>query len=103
MQTKEKAERFFSIELNSKHQIKNMSITDEGQKNGTLIEGTIGNLVQATFNEGIILEVVGSQGVLRLDLQAKEIKASVQNAGNMANRGKMYKHSQNKQNGKSLK
>jgi hypothetical protein len=89
MQTQEKAERFFSIELNSKHQIKNMSLSNEGQKNGTLIEGTIGNFVEATFNEGIILEVVGSLGVLRLDLQAKEIKASVQNEGNVASRGKL--------------
>ena len=81
MQTQEKNERFFSIELNSKHQIKNMSIT-EGQKESTLIEGTIGNLIEATFTEGIILEVTGTKGTLRLDLQAKEIKRNAQNGGN---------------------
>jgi hypothetical protein len=44
-------------------------LTKEGQKESTLIEGTIGNLVEATFTEGVILEVTGTKGVLRLDLQ----------------------------------
>lgn len=74
MQTQEKAERFFSIELNSKQQIKNMSFADCKQKTSALIEGTIGNFVEATFMEGIILEVFGTKGTLRLDLQATEIK-----------------------------
>jgi hypothetical protein len=82
MQPQEKNERFFPIELNSKHQIKNMSMTNVGQRESTLIEGTIGNLIEATFTEGIILEVTGTKGVLRLDLQAKEIKAIIQNGGN---------------------
>ena len=73
MQSQEKIQRFFSIELNSKEQIKNMSLTNDGQKESTLIEGTIGNLVEATFTEGIILEVTGTKGTLRLDLQANEI------------------------------
>ena len=81
MQTQEKNERFFSIELvYFKHQIKNMSMT-EGQKESTLIEGTIGNLIEAKFTEGIVLEVTGTKGTLRLDLQAKEIKVNVQNGG----------------------
>ena len=77
MQTQEKTERFFSIELNSKHQIKNMTLTNNGQKESTLIEGTIGNLVEASFTEGIILEVTGTKGVLRLDLQEQEIKQTI--------------------------
>jgi hypothetical protein len=76
MQTQEKTEWFFSIELNSKNQIKNMSMTEDGQKESTVIEGTIGNLVDATFTEGIILEITGSKGVLRIDLQESEIKAT---------------------------
>jgi len=75
MQTKEKTERYFSIELNSKQQIKNMTLTNNGQKENTLIEGTIGNLIKATFNEDIIFEVTGTKGTLRLDLQAKEVLA----------------------------
>jgi hypothetical protein len=69
MQTRE---RHFSIELDSKHQIKNISIAD-AQKESTLIEGTIGKIVAANFTEGIVLEVIGTKGTLRLDLQSKEI------------------------------
>ena len=75
MQKQERSERFFSIELNTKQQIKNMTI-NEDQKQSTLIEGTIGNLVEATFTEGIVLEVTGTKGTLRLDLQAKELKTN---------------------------
>jgi hypothetical protein len=53
-----------------------MSLANDGQKRGTLIEGTIGDLTQATFIEGIVLEVTGTKGTLRLDLQAKEIKTT---------------------------
>lgn len=76
MQPPQKTERSFSIELNSQHQIKNMTLTNNGQNENTLIEGTIGNLVEATFTEGIILEVTGTKGTLRIDLQAKEIKTT---------------------------
>jgi hypothetical protein len=81
MSSQKKNERFFSIELNSKHEIKNISMTD-GQKESTLIEGTIGNLINAIFTEDIVLEVTGTKGTLRLDLQAKEIKTNTQNGGN---------------------
>jgi len=38
-----------------------------------LIEGTIGELLRATFVEGVVLEVVGKNGVLRLDLREDDI------------------------------
>jgi hypothetical protein len=85
MKNKEKNERFFSIELNSKYQIKTISINNDGPKQSTLIEGTMGHLIQATFVEDIILEVIGTKGTVRLDLQAKELKT---NADDKENRGK---------------
>ncbi len=45
-------------------------------KNQTLIEGTIGAFIAATFTEGIVLEVTGTKGTLRLDLKAEEIEAN---------------------------
>jgi hypothetical protein len=66
-------ERVFSVELKSKSHLKNVTLTN-GSSDSVLVEGTIGKLVQATFAEGIILEVVGKKGVLRIDLGEDEIK-----------------------------
>ncbi len=44
-----------------------------GAEGGVLVEGTIGRLVRASFAEGIILEVVGSAGAVRIDLAPGEI------------------------------
>ncbi|MCW4012579.1 MAG: hypothetical protein NWF07_06245 [Candidatus Bathyarchaeota archaeon] len=66
-------ERVFSIELRSKKDLKNITLANGGSDN-VVIEGTIGELVEARFEEGVILQVVGSEGVLRVDLYEDEIK-----------------------------
>jgi len=66
-------ERVFSVELKSKRDLKNVTLTDSSS-DSVLVEGTIGELVQATFAEGIILQVVGKKGILRIDLGEDEIK-----------------------------
>lgn len=66
-------ERVFSVELKSKRNLKNVTLTN-GSSDSVLVEGTIGELVQATFADGIILEVVGKNGVLRVDLGENEIQ-----------------------------
>ncbi len=68
-----KKERVFSVELKSKKHLKNVTLAS-GSTNTALIEGTLGELVQATFKEGLILEVIGTKGVLRIDLEENEIK-----------------------------
>jgi hypothetical protein len=68
----EENERFFSVELKSGLNLKNVTLTNEGQQN-VLIEGSIGELQRAEFSEGIILEVVGDKGVLRINLALDEI------------------------------
>ena len=74
MQSQTRKERFFSIELNSKDQIKSISMSNSEQKESTLIEGTIGNFVEAFYTEGVVLEVTGTMGVLRIDLEQQEVK-----------------------------
>jgi hypothetical protein len=66
-------ERFFSVELQSKRNLKNISLTN-GSSDSVLVEGTLGEIVRATFAEGVILEVVGKNGTLRVDLGEDEIK-----------------------------
>jgi hypothetical protein len=65
-------ERFFSIELGSKDSLKGISMSNGGPEN-VLVEGTIGTLQRAVFAEGIVLEVVGSKGVLRINIGENEI------------------------------
>ena len=65
-------QRTFSVELNSKANLKNVSITSN-QAETVLIEGCIGELKEASFDDDVILQVVGSKGTLRLDLAPKEI------------------------------
>jgi len=68
-----KRERVFSAELKSKRHLKNVTLTS-GSTDTALIEGTLGELVQAAFKEGLVLEVIGTKGVLRIDLVEDEIK-----------------------------
>ena len=67
-----KKERVFSVELQSKKHLKSVSLTND-TANSVLLEGNIGELVQAAFKEGIILEVIGKNGTLRVDLEEVEI------------------------------
>jgi hypothetical protein len=66
-------DRGFTVELKSKCNLKNLTLTN-GNSDSVLLEGTIGEFVQATFTEGIILEVIGKKGILRIDLEEHEIK-----------------------------
>jgi len=70
-------ERVFSVELKSKRNLKNVTLTN-GSSDSVLVEGTIGELVQATFAEGIILEVIGKNGILRIDLGEDEIQKTTE-------------------------
>ena len=70
-------ERVFSVELKSRRNLKNVTLPN-GSSDSVLVEGTIGELVQATFAEGIILEVVGKNGILRIDLRRDEIKKTTE-------------------------
>ena len=69
--------RVFSVELKSRKNLKNVTLAN-GSSDSVLVEGTIGELVQATFAEGIILEVVGRNGVLRIDLAEDEIRETAE-------------------------
>jgi hypothetical protein len=66
-------ERFFSVELKSKVNLKNVTLTNGSHEN-VLVEGTIGQLQRAEFVEDVILEVVGDKGVFRINLCQDEIK-----------------------------
>ena len=66
-------ERYFSIELKSKVNLKNITLNNDSQENA-LLEGTIGKLEHAEFVDDMVLEVLGNKGVLRIDISENEIK-----------------------------
>jgi hypothetical protein len=67
--------RVFSVELKSKRNLKNLTLTN-GSQDSVLLEGSIGELVAAKFAEDVILEVIGKDGILRIDLRENEIEKS---------------------------
>lgn len=66
-----KDERMFTIELRSKGDVKNVCV--EGDEK-VLIEGSIGSLIRARFLDGIVLEIIGSNGELRVDLTENDLQ-----------------------------
>lgn len=75
-------ERVFSVELESKRNLKNVTLAN-GSSYSVLVEGTIGDLVKASFAEGIILEIVGKKGILRIALGEDEIKKTTDQNQNL--------------------
>ncbi|HMK95044.1 MAG TPA: hypothetical protein VK536_06535 [Candidatus Limnocylindrales bacterium] len=69
-------ERFFSVELKSKVNLKNVTVNENSQEN-VLVEGTLGKLEHTEFADGVVLEVFGDKGVLRVNLTIDDIKKSV--------------------------
>ena len=70
---KKEDEHVFSIELKSKEHVKRWAIPNENGGN-VLIEGFLGNLQGLSFTEGIMLEIQGTNGTLRMDLKEEELK-----------------------------
>ncbi len=66
-------ERFFSVELKSKSNLKTVALNNGGHER-VLVEGSIGHLEYATFTDSVVLEVVGDRGVLRINITQDEIK-----------------------------
>ncbi|MHA2392903.1 MAG: hypothetical protein ACXAEX_13230 [Promethearchaeota archaeon] len=66
-------EHSFSIEMKSKKNVRTISISDE-EYNRVLFEGFLGELLKISHIEGRMLEVKGTNGVLRIDLSEDELK-----------------------------
>lgn len=67
----------FSAVLDSKKQIKNITITDDIHQK-VFFEADIGQLEQVKFTEGLLLEIVGTKGVLRIDLPIETLRNVVE-------------------------
>ena len=63
----------FSIEMKSKRHVRNISISDEAHDR-VLFEGDLGDLEEVALIGGSMLEVRGSNGVLRIELGEDETR-----------------------------
>ena len=63
----------FSIELKSRDYIKSLALPSENEKH-VLVEGFLGKLKTLRFTEGIMLEIEGTNGCLRMDFSEEEWK-----------------------------
>jgi hypothetical protein len=67
----------FSAVLASKKQVKNITLSDNIHQK-VFFEADIGQLEQVKFTEGLLLEVIGSKGVLRIDLPVEMLRNVVE-------------------------
>ncbi len=67
---KKSSEHTFTVEMNSEDHLKLMAL----DTNVTLIEGSLGELRELNFVEGVFLEVKGNYGTLRVDLAEEELR-----------------------------
>ena len=65
-----KDKRMFTIELKSKSDLKSVSLDGDERIS---IEGSLGSFKRAQFVEDLVLEVIGSNGELRVDLAANDL------------------------------
>ena len=66
-------ENTFSIEMESKNSLKNIKIS-EGTQDSVLIEGSLGTLQEVVLHEDALLEVSGTQGTLRIDMNRQALE-----------------------------
>jgi len=71
--------RAFAIELNSGNNLKKVTVPSGAQR--ILMQGTIGSLKQAQFVEDMVLELVGTEGVLRVDLSREDLSKPSEKRG----------------------
>ena len=63
----------FSVDMKSKNHVKNLSISNEAHDR-VLFEGDLGCLREVSLIEGGSLEVIGANGVLRLEIVEEVLK-----------------------------
>jgi len=63
----------FSIEMTSREHLQQISLSDKVDT-GVLIEGYLGDLKTVELIDGVLLEIHGHNGILRLDITFEELQ-----------------------------
>jgi len=73
---KKESSHAFSVELKSKEFLRNVMISNRTGET-VLVEGFLGELEEMSLVEGAMLELKGSNGILRIDLKGEELKGLI--------------------------
>jgi hypothetical protein len=63
----------FSIEMTSREHLQQISLSDKVNM-GVLVEGYLGDLKTVELIDGVLLEIQGHYGILRLDITSEELQ-----------------------------
>jgi hypothetical protein len=66
-------EHSFSIEMKTKLFVRRISLSDK-ENDLVVFEGCLGELRSVSMVEGVMLEILGNNGVLRLDITQQEFE-----------------------------
>jgi hypothetical protein len=69
-------EHAFSVEMKSKKYVKSISISDEA-RDRVLFEGNLGELLELSLAEGDVLEFIGVNGVLRVEVTDEQLRKAL--------------------------
>ena len=73
-------ERGFSVEMASKEHVRSLIVSDESQGK-VLFEGNLGELKEMGMVDEIVLQVRGTKGTLRIDLEEGEFRKMLTRKG----------------------
>jgi hypothetical protein len=67
-----KKKRSFSVELESKEYVRNVTITNN-YLDRVLLEGEFGDIIRMSMIDNEVLEIVGRHGTIRIDVTESEL------------------------------
>lgn len=70
----------FSVEMESKKHVRSISISDEAHDR-VLFEGDLGSILGVSIIEGSALELVGRNGVLRIEIEEELLQRVLESPG----------------------
>lgn len=85
---KPEGEHPFSIEMTSKTHLGKIEVSD-GPKGQVLIEGELGREVTVELVEGILLQIIGDNGVFRIDLVEGDLRGVLKHSTSTGLKGEI--------------
>ena len=66
-------EHGFSVEMRSKEYVRRVSVSDNA-RDAVIFEGFLGEIEEMGIVEGVILEIRGTNGTIRIDISERDLK-----------------------------